>query len=103
MVPPTLSTASRSAAFPLASSIKSESSWVLYTIRSWSTWCATLLYPSAHSNSLQYTAIEGQGSYLTRGSGQPMKLPLGAPKPLPSLSKALIGGFITYHLSQRLS
>ncbi|KAH0837882.1 hypothetical protein J3R83DRAFT_6110 [Lanmaoa asiatica] len=37
-----------------------------------------------------YTAIEGQGSYLTRGSGQPMKLPLAAPKPLPSLSKALI-------------
>ncbi|KAF8435635.1 myo inositol monophosphatase [Boletus edulis BED1] len=37
-----------------------------------------------------YTAIESQGSYLTRGSGQPMKLPLAAPKPLPSLSKALI-------------
>jgi len=37
-----------------------------------------------------YTAIEGQGSYLTRKSGQPMKLPLSAPKQLPSLSKALI-------------
>ncbi|KAL4070446.1 hypothetical protein J3A83DRAFT_3205621 [Scleroderma citrinum] len=37
-----------------------------------------------------YTAIEGQGSYLTRGSGQPMKLPLASPKPLPALSKALI-------------
>ncbi|KAF8555148.1 hypothetical protein OG21DRAFT_1521987 [Imleria badia] len=39
---------------------------------------------------MQYTAIEGQGSSLTRGSGQPMKLPLTAPKPLPSLSKAPI-------------
>ncbi|KAL4067248.1 hypothetical protein V8B97DRAFT_942059 [Scleroderma yunnanense] len=37
-----------------------------------------------------YTGIEGQGSYLTRGTGQPMKLPLASPKPLPSLSKALI-------------
>ena len=37
----------------------------------------------------QYTAIESQGSYLTQGSGQPMKLPLAAPKPLISLSKAL--------------
>ncbi|KAF9245619.1 myo inositol monophosphatase [Melanogaster broomeanus] len=37
-----------------------------------------------------YTAIEGQGSYLTRGNGQPQKLPLASPKPLPSLSKAQI-------------
>ncbi|KIJ66479.1 hypothetical protein HYDPIDRAFT_109523 [Hydnomerulius pinastri MD-312] len=37
-----------------------------------------------------YTGIEGQGSYLTRGTGQPLKLPLSAPKPLPSLSKAQI-------------
>ncbi|KIJ09944.1 inositol-phosphate phosphatase [Paxillus involutus ATCC 200175] len=37
-----------------------------------------------------YTGIEGQGSYLTRGSGQPQKLPLASPKPLPSLSKAQI-------------
>ncbi|KAG9313909.1 myo inositol monophosphatase [Chiua virens] len=37
-----------------------------------------------------YTAIEGRGSYLSRGSGQPMKLPLARPKPLPALSKALI-------------
>ncbi|KIJ66478.1 hypothetical protein HYDPIDRAFT_26826 [Hydnomerulius pinastri MD-312] len=38
-----------------------------------------------------YTGVEGQGSYLTRGSGQPMKLPLSSPRTLPSLSKALIG------------
>ncbi|EGO05357.1 hypothetical protein SERLA73DRAFT_174474 [Serpula lacrymans var. lacrymans S7.3] len=37
-----------------------------------------------------YTALEGQGAYLTRGSNQPLKLPLSAPKPLPSLSKALM-------------
>ncbi|KAH7886280.1 myo inositol monophosphatase [Phlebopus sp. FC_14] len=37
-----------------------------------------------------YTGIEGQGSFLTRGSGQPLKLPLAASKPLPSLSKAQI-------------
>ncbi|KAH7922779.1 hypothetical protein BV22DRAFT_1093971 [Leucogyrophana mollusca] len=37
-----------------------------------------------------YTAIEGQGAYLTRGSSQPLKLPLAAPKPLNSLSKALV-------------
>ena len=53
--------------------------------------------------SVQYTAIEGQGSYLTRGSGQPMKLPLAAPRPLPSLSKALIGAFLIHHTSHRLS
>jgi len=38
----------------------------------------------------QYTGIEGQGSYLTRGNGQPQKLPLATPKPLPSLAKAQI-------------
>ncbi|KIM70025.1 hypothetical protein SCLCIDRAFT_1207293 [Scleroderma citrinum Foug A] len=37
-----------------------------------------------------YTGVEGQGSYLTRGTGPPMKLPLASPKPLPSLSTALI-------------
>ncbi|KAI9569487.1 myo inositol monophosphatase [Boletus coccyginus] len=37
-----------------------------------------------------YTGIDGQGSYLTRGTGQPQKLPLASPKPLPSLSKAQI-------------
>ncbi|KIM70024.1 hypothetical protein SCLCIDRAFT_498646 [Scleroderma citrinum Foug A] len=37
-----------------------------------------------------YTGIEGQGSYLTRGNGQPMRLPLASPQPLPSLSNALI-------------
>ncbi|KAF8547762.1 carbohydrate phosphatase [Imleria badia] len=38
----------------------------------------------------QYTRIEDQGSYLTRGTGQPQKLPLASPKPLASLSKAQI-------------
>ncbi|KAF9225280.1 inositol monophosphatase [Gyrodon lividus] len=37
-----------------------------------------------------YSGVKGQGSYLTRGSGQPMKLPLASPRPLPSLSRALI-------------
>ena len=43
--------------------------------------------------SLQYTAIEGQGFYLMRGSGPLTKLSLTAPKPLPSLSKTLISAF----------
>ncbi|KZP15664.1 inositol monophosphatase [Athelia psychrophila] len=37
-----------------------------------------------------YTGIKGQGSYLTRNSKTPVKLPLAVPKPLPSLSQALI-------------
>ncbi|KAJ6609363.1 hypothetical protein B0H10DRAFT_2297879 [Mycena sp. CBHHK59/15] len=38
-----------------------------------------------------YTGIKGQSSYLTRGNSQPLKLPLSSPpKPLPSLSQALI-------------
>ncbi|KAF8913164.1 hypothetical protein CPB84DRAFT_1841564 [Gymnopilus junonius] len=39
-----------------------------------------------------YTGIKGQGSYLIKGlNGKPLKLPLsGSPKPLPSLSQALI-------------
>lgn len=37
-----------------------------------------------------YSGIEGQGSFLTRGNGQPLKLPLTNPKPLPSLQKALL-------------
>ncbi|KAJ6575455.1 hypothetical protein B0H19DRAFT_1344805 [Mycena capillaripes] len=38
-----------------------------------------------------YTGIKGNGSYLTKGNGQPLKLPLSSPpKPLPSLSQALI-------------
>ena len=40
---------------------------------------------------LQYTGIKDQGSYLTRGSSLPVKLPCYTPKSLPSLSKALIG------------
>ena len=41
--------------------------------------------------SLQYTAVEGLGSYLTRGSGLLTEFPLTVPKPVPSLSKTLIG------------
>ncbi|KAG5644150.1 hypothetical protein DXG03_009045 [Asterophora parasitica] len=38
-----------------------------------------------------YTGIKGQGSHLTRGSAAPLKLPLSSsPKPLPSLSQALL-------------
>ncbi|KDR85501.1 hypothetical protein GALMADRAFT_132193 [Galerina marginata CBS 339.88] len=38
-----------------------------------------------------YTGIKGHGSYLTRGlNAKPIKLPLSKPKPLPSLSQALI-------------
>ncbi|KAJ7040278.1 hypothetical protein C8F04DRAFT_1083015 [Mycena alexandri] len=38
-----------------------------------------------------YTGIKGKGSHLTKGNGQPLKLPLSSPpKPLSSLSQALI-------------
>ncbi|KAF8215838.1 hypothetical protein K438DRAFT_1704734 [Mycena galopus ATCC 62051] len=38
-----------------------------------------------------YTGIKGKNSYLTKANGQPLKLPLSSPpKPLPSLSQALI-------------
>ncbi|KAF8240868.1 inositol monophosphatase [Tricholoma matsutake] len=38
-----------------------------------------------------YTGIKGHGSYLTRGSNSPLKLPLtSSPKPLPSLSQAVL-------------
>ncbi|GLB43577.1 putative inositol-1-monophosphatase [Lyophyllum shimeji] len=37
-----------------------------------------------------YTGIKGQGSFLTRGASAPVKLPLSSPKPLPSLSQAII-------------
>ncbi|EIW87239.1 myo inositol monophosphatase [Coniophora puteana RWD-64-598 SS2] len=37
-----------------------------------------------------YTALEGQGAFLTRGNAPPLKLPLSNPKPLPSLQKALL-------------
>ena len=42
---------------------------------------------------LQYAGVKGQGSYLTKGvNSRPLKLPLSnPPKPLPSLSQALIG------------
>ncbi|KAG6889332.1 hypothetical protein C0995_001739 [Termitomyces sp. Mi166 len=39
-----------------------------------------------------YSGVKGQGSYLTRGSAPPLRLPLSTqPKPLPSLSKAVAG------------
>ncbi|KAF7303138.1 Inositol-1-monophosphatase [Mycena kentingensis (nom. inval.)] len=38
-----------------------------------------------------YTGIKGGGSFLTKSNGAPLKLPLASPpKPLPSLSQALI-------------
>ncbi|KAJ7161239.1 hypothetical protein C8R43DRAFT_323478 [Mycena crocata] len=38
-----------------------------------------------------YTGIKGESSYLIKGNGQPLKLPLSSPpKPLTSLSQALI-------------
>ena len=37
-----------------------------------------------------YTGIKGQGSYLSKNKRPPQKLPLSAPRPLPSLSQALI-------------
>lgn len=39
---------------------------------------------------LQYTGLKSQGSYLTRSSQTPLKLPLSPPKPLLSLSQALV-------------
>ncbi|KAG5350820.1 hypothetical protein C0989_009118 [Termitomyces sp. Mn162] len=46
-------------------------------------------YP--HFRFQQYSGVKGQGSYLTRGSAPPLRLPLSSqPKPLPSLSKAVI-------------
>ena len=37
-----------------------------------------------------YTGISGHGSYLSKNKRPPQKLPLSAPRPLPSLSQALI-------------
>lgn len=37
-----------------------------------------------------YYGAKGQGSYLVKSGGPPLKLPLSAPRPLPSLSQALI-------------
>jgi len=37
-----------------------------------------------------YTGVKGHGSYLSKNKQTPQKLPLSAPRPLPSLSQALI-------------
>ena len=37
-----------------------------------------------------YTGIKGHGSHLSKNKRPPQKLPLCAPRPLPSLSQALI-------------
>ncbi|TFL06357.1 myo inositol monophosphatase [Pterulicium gracile] len=37
-----------------------------------------------------YTGLKGHGSFLSRNSQPPVKLPLGPPKPLPSISQALL-------------
>lgn len=39
---------------------------------------------------MKYYGSEGGGSYLVKGGGEPIKLPIAPPKPLPSLSQALI-------------
>ena len=40
----------------------------------------------------QYTGIKGHGSFFTPGLDlEPLRLPLSPPRPLPSLSQALIG------------
>lgn len=38
-----------------------------------------------------YYGVKGQGSYLAQGGREPAKLPLAIPRPLSSLSQALIG------------
>lgn len=38
-----------------------------------------------------YTGVKGQGSFLQQGVRPPARLPLAKPRPLPSLSQALIG------------
>ena len=37
-----------------------------------------------------YTGIKGRGSYLSKSKRPPQKLPISAPRPLPSLSQASI-------------
>ena len=38
-----------------------------------------------------YTGAKGLGAYLTHGTRAPVRLPITTPRPLPSLSRALIG------------
>ncbi|KAI0352243.1 hypothetical protein OH77DRAFT_1561667 [Trametes cingulata] len=38
-----------------------------------------------------YTGVKGGGSYLAQGGRPPARLPLARPRPLPSLSQALLG------------
>ncbi|KAI0347882.1 inositol monophosphatase [Trametopsis cervina] len=38
-----------------------------------------------------YTAVKGQGAFLTQRGQAPARLPLAVPRPLPSLSQALLG------------
>ncbi|KAI0370097.1 inositol monophosphatase [Pilatotrama ljubarskyi] len=38
-----------------------------------------------------YTGVKGGGSYLAQGGRAPARLPLARPRPLPSLSQALLG------------
>jgi hypothetical protein len=50
MAPPTLSTGSRSVAFPSVSSVRNVPSWVSSTTRSWTTWYVVLLNHPAHGH-----------------------------------------------------
>lgn len=38
-----------------------------------------------------YSAVKGGGAFLAQGGRAPARLPLAKPRPLPSLSQALIG------------
>ena len=38
-----------------------------------------------------YSAVKGGGAFLAQGGRSPARLPLAKPRPLPSLSQALLG------------
>ena len=48
-----------------------------------------------------YYGVKGQGSYLSQSGREPAKLPLAVPRPLPSLSQALIGRYKSAVFTER--
>jgi hypothetical protein len=59
--------------------------------------------PHTPTTGQQYTGIKGQGSHLTRHSGKALRLPLSSsPKPLTSLSHAVISLSFPRHAHARL-